>query len=261
MFVIPASVRVVLFDAVGTVIYPSPPVAEAYHAAGARHGSMLPVTEIKTRFRQALLKLDAFPDGAATWTTSEAGERERWRRIVEQVFDDIPQHDRLFDELWDHFAAPPHWALFDDVPDCWRRLTAAGLSIGLASNFDARLEGICHSLPPLSTCDRVFVSSRLGHRKPGPGFFRTIERELDCRAEELLLVGDDPANDHAAALAAGWHAVLIDRCAPHLPPEINTRASGVRPPVPLRSLTQLQPCPTPASVGPSPPNQQASGGR
>lgn len=210
-FRIPHSVRVVLFDAVGTVIRPDPSVARAYHHAGCRHGSKMTVEEIHLRFREALAAQEAIDRQQAAWRTSEDRERDRWRAIVRHVFDDLPRQDALFDDLWDHFAAPAHWALFEDVAACWPRLAQRGLAIGLASNFDARLHGIRRALPPLDACRAVFVSSELGHRKPGEGFFRAIERHLGCRPDELLLIGDDPVNDHAAARAAGWHAALVAR--------------------------------------------------
>jgi putative hydrolase of the HAD superfamily len=210
-FHIPDSVRVVLFDAVGTVIRPEPSVARAYHRSGARHGSNLTVEGIHLRFRQALAAQEEVDRQQAAWRTSEDRERDRWKAIVRHVFDDLPRHDALFDDLWDHFAAADHWALFDDVADCWTRLEQRGLRIGMASNFDARLHGICRALPPLAGCRAVFVSSELGHRKPGVDFFRAIECRLGCRPDELLLIGDDAVNDLSAARDAGWHAALIAR--------------------------------------------------
>lgn len=211
VFRIPDSVRVVLFDAVGTVIRPDPAVAQAYHRAGCRHGSKLTVEKVHLRFREALAVQEAADRQQAAWRTSEDRERDRWMAIVRHVFDDLPRHESLFADLWDHFAAPAHWALFEDVPACWMRLQRRGLQIGMASNFDARLHGVCRAIGPLTNCRTVFVSSDLGHRKPGIDFFRAIEGRLGCRPDELLLIGDDHENDYAAARAAGWHAALVAR--------------------------------------------------
>ena len=59
---------------------------------------------------------------------------------------------------------------------------------------------------PLTLADHVFASSELGWRKPAAAFFRAVEQRLGLRPEELLLVGDDPELDVAAALRAGWQA-------------------------------------------------------
>jgi putative hydrolase of the HAD superfamily len=204
-------IRAVLFDAVGTLIAPYPSVAEAYHVAGQRFGSFLPAESIRWRFRDALKSqeiLDAqqIPPHA----TCEERELTRWRSIVTEVFDDISDSEPLFQSLWDHFAQPQHWRLYDDVAGCWARLTQAGLTVGIASNFDSRLDGIRAAYPLLASCP-CFVSSRIGHKKPSPAFFRAIEQSLALPPEQILLVGDDFDNDYLAAQAAGWHALLITR--------------------------------------------------
>lgn len=209
-----AGVGVVLFDAVGTLIYPDPPVTEAYCAAGRRFGSRRTAAEIDGRFRQALRQLStltALDDHA----TSEQQERARWRNIVAAVLDDAPREnaDRLFEELWKHFADSRNWAVFDDVAPVWRLLQQRGVQFGIASNFDARLVSLCAKLAPLNTLQEwfVFTSSRVGWAKPGGRFYRSIATQLGVPGEQILLVGDDLANDVQAARAAGWHAVQIDR--------------------------------------------------
>jgi putative hydrolase of the HAD superfamily len=206
--------RAVLFDAVRTLIAPDPPVAEAYHAAGRTFGSRHTVEAIRLRFRSALARQearDAHPTIAHR--TSESRERQRWRTIVGEVFDDASDPEGVFQALWDHFARPEHWRLYDDVPDCWRQLTAAGYLVGIASNFDDRLDGICLSHALLAD-SRRFVSSQLGHKKPSLEFFRSIERSLALRPEQILLVGDDLENDFHAARRAGWQAILLSRNQP-----------------------------------------------
>jgi putative hydrolase of the HAD superfamily len=123
----------------------------------------------------------------------------------------------LFAALWGHFADPRHWSLFPDVGPCWRNLEARGLVLGIASNFDTRLVVICQGLPPLDACRHVFVSSRLGFRKPGQGFFRAIETALALSPGEIVLVGDDLENDYLAAREAGWQPVFLNRCGQSVP--------------------------------------------
>jgi len=205
----------VLFDAVGTLIEPHPPAAVAYAAVGRRFGSSLGEPEIEARFRAAFARREAIDAADGMGETSEAGERARWRAIVGEIFDDVADTEPLFDALWDHFAAAKHWRLIAGAAEAWRRLEARQadgrrLVVGIASNFDSRLESVCSRLPPLASCP-LFISSRLGHRKPSPAFFRAVEARLGLKPEELLLVGDDLANDYQGALAAGWRAILVDR--------------------------------------------------
>src|SRR5438552_2355010 len=101
----------ILFDAVGTLMFPDPPVAEVYSAAAARFGSRLSLAEIQKRFPIALDR-----NFSGECATSEANERRRWQQIVREVLSDIPQStDTVFEHLWQHFADPRYWRLYEDV--------------------------------------------------------------------------------------------------------------------------------------------------
>jgi putative hydrolase of the HAD superfamily len=203
--------RAILFDAVGTLMRPEPSVSGAYTAVARRHGVVLDQADVERRFRAAFARQDDIDRVERDNRTDQPREVARWRGIVADVFGEIPQVEAIFADLWDHFADARNWRLFDDVPDVWRRLSSAGVTLGVASNFDDRLTGICQRLPPLNRAQHLFVSSQVGYRKPGRGFFAAIEAALSLRPEELLLVGDDLTNDFQAAQAAGWQALLIDR--------------------------------------------------
>lgn len=204
-------IQAVLFDAVGTLMYPDPRVAAAYAAAGARFGSKRTLDEIERRFRAAFARQEAVDAETYGHRTSEEREKARWQAIVAEVFDDANDPPGLFAALWQHFAEPRHWRLHVDAAELWHENGARGALPCIASNFDGRLRTICQGLPPLDRCRHVFVSSELGVRKPSPDFFRAIERRLNLEPSQLLLIGDDWQNDYLAAQAAGWQAQFVDR--------------------------------------------------
>jgi putative hydrolase of the HAD superfamily len=206
----PAGVRAVAFDAVGTLVEPWPPVGEAYAVAGCRHGITLDADTARSRFRAAWRRQE-LADAAATpaFATSRHRERERWRAIVTDVFGETPATAAIFADLWEHFGRPEAWRTLPDGADLVRAAADAGCVVALASNFDERLLAIAPHLEVLSQADHVFASSELGWRKPAPEFFRRVEQLLGCEPHELVLVGDDPALDVAAALAAGWRAIRV----------------------------------------------------
>lgn len=204
-------IQAVLFDAVGTLIYPDPPVAAAYAAAGTRFGSRLAPDEIERRFRAAFARQEALDAEKYGHRTSEERELARWQAIVAEVLDDANDPPGLFAALWQHFAEPRHWRLHADAAELWSSHAARGVLTGIASNFDGRLKQICRGLPPLDDCRHVFASSELGVRKPSPEFFHAIEERLNLRPSQLLLIGDDWHSDYLAAKAAGWHAQFVDR--------------------------------------------------
>ena len=211
--------RAILFDAVGTLIYPEPAVAEAYYRVGRELGSARSIVEIKGLFRAAyqrsesLFALPGDGSGLARQPTSQERERLRWRQVVGEVFADLSLSaaDAALDRLWQHFAEPTHWRLYDDVATVWSELSARGYTLGIASNFDDRLERICAALPPLDQCRHLFISSRIGFPKPSPWFFRAVEQSLNMRPDEILLVGDDHTNDVLGATESGWQVQWLQR--------------------------------------------------
>jgi putative hydrolase of the HAD superfamily len=208
----PGGIRWILFDAVGTLIYADPPVAKVYHAAARRFGSSLAIATIQQRFTAVLreeLRTDAVSLDRPP--TNEAAERDRWQRIVAAVIDDVASGEELFEQLWLHFAQPQHWRMYDDVAPTLERLRSHGFCLGIASNFDSRLEAIVAAHSALAACDAVFVSSAIGYAKPDPRFFAAVEERLGASPAEIVLVGDDEVNDVRGAAAAGWRAEYLNR--------------------------------------------------
>jgi putative hydrolase of the HAD superfamily len=207
-------IEAVLFDAVGTLIAPRQPVAGTYQAIGRRRGFSLSKEQIATRFRQAFARQETADAASGDWRTSEDRERRRWREIVFEVFDGAgaaEDREALFDDLWNFFAAPSNWRVFEDVEPTLASLGERGVAVKIASNFDVRLERIARELPPLGGCQHLFISSQVGFRKPGRSFFRAVEASLGIAPDRLLLVGDDRVNDVDGARACGWKTVLLDR--------------------------------------------------
>ena len=212
-----------VFDAVGTLIYPNPSVAEAYHRVALRYGSHRSVQEIGERFQCAFERSEseAFPSGppiGSPWISSDAIEIARWRWIVGEVIPDVANHELCFTELWDHFASPSAWSCFDDVALALRRFRSAGFRLAIASNFDSRLHKVCEAIPALDGIERRFVSSETGFRKPHPQFYANLVSQTSSLAEQLLMIGDDEQHDVIGPRTAGMHAILLHRQPSNSPP-------------------------------------------
>lgn len=206
--------RWIAFDAVGTLMHPAPAAGDVYYQVGPRFGSRLPADEVARRFRLAFReseRRDGAVPGGARLATSEARECERWREIVCGVLDDIADVAGCFDELFAHFSRPTSWACFDEVPQVLGQLRTLGYRIALASNFDGRLHAVCDGIPALKDVELRIISSEVGWRKPAKGFFDALVSQTGCSPNEVLMVGDDLANDVEGARSAGLHALLINR--------------------------------------------------
>src|SRR5262249_54386467 len=160
----------ILFDAVGTLIFPRPAAADVYFEVGRRFGSRLQVLEIARRFRAVFAEEDEI-DRRAGFQTSEEREEERWRRIVSKVLDDISDTDACFRQLFNHFAEPRSWRFDPRIENVFAELASRGYLLAQASNFDGRLRGIVAALPGLARLHPLVISSEVGWRKPAPEFF------------------------------------------------------------------------------------------
>lgn len=201
----------IVFDAVGTLIDPSPTVADVYVEAARRQGVGLDRNLVKSRFYQHF-RNDELDEMRGPLATDEPGEFRRWRRIVTNVLPEVPDPDRAFRELWDHFGRSEAWSCFPDVAPALATLAARGLPMRIASNFDARLRGVVRGLPELSACGTpLVISSEVGYRKPHAAFYRAAIESLGLPPGRVLCVGDDLENDVEGACRAGLKGLLLDR--------------------------------------------------
>ena len=201
----------IILDAVGTLIDPVPSVSQVYAAAADRQGLRVDLAEIKTRFGR-YFRNDEVDEQLGPMATDEATESRRWRRIVANVLPGLPDPDRAFAELWDHFGRPAAWRCFPDVAPGLRTLRDAGWPVRIASNFDGRLREVTAGLADLDGfADVLIISSEVGHRKPHPRFYAAVCASLGLPLERVLCVGDDPENDVLGPERAGLKGALLDR--------------------------------------------------
>jgi putative hydrolase of the HAD superfamily len=213
----------VVLDAVGTLIEPVPSVALVYAEAARRQGVALDPGLVKERFRRHFGD-DEVDELRGPLATDEATEYRRWRRIVANVLPELPDSERGFAELWAHFGTTAAWRLFDDVAPALERLRDAGMSVCIASNFDARLREVFRGLPGLAAWQGpLVISSEVGVRKPHADFYGAACRALGLDPSRVLCVGDDLENDVLGPRRAGLQACLIDRhgSAPGSLPSLN----------------------------------------
>ncbi len=207
--------KLILFDAVHTLIEPDPPVAPVYQHCGERQGCPLNEAELQVRFGSAFAHASNCCRRDSAGRTNEAGEYTFWQTVVRTVFKELksPEVDKLFVDLWQHFAEPRHWQVFPDVAPTFTELRRRGFQIGIASNFDDRLLQICAGHPELAAIEPVFVSSRVGWVKPAVGFYREIERITNLPPESIWLIGDDYENDVQVPGELGWQTRWLKRAA------------------------------------------------
>ncbi len=199
-----AEILAVTFDVGGTLIQCWPSVGHVYAEAASGHGFPdPPVTELNRRFAAAWRELRDFRH-----------TREQWAALVTETFGPLVPPgacDAFFPALYERFAEPGPWRIFDDVLPVLEMLKARGLRLGIISNWDARLRPLLRLLKLDSHFETVVVSCEVDAPKPAPGIFLEAARTLGVPTENILHVGDDLESDFRGARAAGLQAAWLRR--------------------------------------------------
>lgn len=232
---IPNDVKILAFDAAGTVIEPSPAVHHAYCEVAKSFGFILDPSEIKRRFPDAMNRYFPLSWEAPKARTNQDQQWSAWRGLVSEVLREIPaiEIEPVFLALWDHFRQPQHWLVYPDVASTLSALKQRGYILCAVSNFDQRLYDIAEGSPELSCIDHWFASVDVGYQKPCVEFFRTVEERLGSASHQFLMVGDSLEADYQGAQNAGWHARWLQRNAAQLPNSNSANGQSI----PLASQT------------------------
>jgi putative hydrolase of the HAD superfamily len=199
-----AGIRAVTFDVGNTLIEAWPSVGHVYAEVAAAHGhrGMVPA-ELNRRFRAAFYAFEG-----------PVNSKPDWARIVDATFAawlPRPAIEKIFPDLYDRFAQPDAWKIYEDVEPALRALRERGLALGVISNWDDRLRPLLHALRLAERFDAIVISCETGASKPAPAIFAAAAKELGVPAAALLHVGDDWEKDVAGANAAGAAGVQVER--------------------------------------------------
>jgi putative hydrolase of the HAD superfamily len=240
---IPDPLHCVLFDAGDTLLAPAPSFQGRFVAVAAAHGLPLEEAAVDAAIAEAVRAAE-WP---ADWT-DPATQRSFWVGFYRQVLAALghegmegsgepqggaPVHREgsgepqggapvgleLAEALFAAFSDPAGYRLFDDARPALEALAGRGLKLGVVSNFEPWLEDVL----ALEGVDHLFaavaISGKLGVAKPDPEIFLAALAEAGADPAATVHVGDQPANDVAAARAVGITPVLIDRFARHPGPD------------------------------------------
>lgn len=200
----PEAIQGVTFDVGGTLIEPWPSVGRVYAEVAGRHGwGDIPAEVLDARFADAWRATPAFD-------YTRAG----WEEMVNRTFQGLnPAAARVpfFTELYERFAEPGAWRVFDDVRPALDALASRGLRLGIVSNWDERLRVLLQRLR-LHTCfETMVISCEVGFPKPSPAIFAHAAVKLGLPPPAILHVGDSLELDVRGARAAGFRALRLAR--------------------------------------------------
>jgi putative hydrolase of the HAD superfamily len=228
-----ASAKAVFFDVDFTLIYPGPTFrGEGYQAFCARYGMEVDPAKFAGAVASAAPLLDG-PDDAPYHPDIFVAYT---RHIIEQMGGGGARLDACAREIYEEWAACQHFELYDDVPEVLRRLTAAGIRIGLISNTHRCLASFQSHFDLQGLITTTVSSSEHGLMKPHPSIFAAALQLAGVSARDAVMVGDSVRQDVEGALRAGMNAVLLHRGEGPHPSEKELTARVV--PI-IRSLHEL----------------------
>jgi putative hydrolase of the HAD superfamily len=210
-------IKVIFFDAAGTLFHVKGSVADVYlsyaEPYGVRRTPQL-IEAVTAAFQRAFR--DAPPPIFSVIEPTEIKRCERlwWFDIVHNVFYRVGMFegfDEYFDKVFQAFDGPNHWVLYQETLGVLKTLKEQGFELGIISNFDTRLFNVLRGLGLADLFDTVTISSLARAAKPAPQIFRVALGKHAVDPNEALHVGDSMRDDFQGASQAGLSAVLIDR--------------------------------------------------
>jgi putative hydrolase of the HAD superfamily len=196
--------QAITLDVGGTLIEPWPSVGHVYSQAAADHGCPnLSPALLNHQFARAWSQLADFRH-----------TRRQWRELVDATFAGVapePLDDTFFTDLYDRFAEPGAWRIYDDVRPALERLAARGTRMAVLSNWDERLRPLLRKLELDHFFESLIVSHEVGSAKPAKEIFDYALRNLALPPGRVLHVGDSRSMDYLGAQSAGLRALLLDR--------------------------------------------------
>ncbi len=195
----------VLFDAFGTLITLHKPVrtlVAALDDVGFPNPPSAVSSALLTEVAYYRRKQDTGRDAA-----SLAALRRQCAEVFCSTLPNPPPNAVATRVLVDSLRYQP----FDDAVPTLERLRAAGLRVGVVSNFDVSLGEVMDDTGLAPLVDVVVVSAVTGSRKPDPGIFAAALDALDVAPSAALHCGDRRDEDALGAAAAGILPVLLER--------------------------------------------------
>ena len=193
-----AATRVVLLDALGTLVALDPPAPLLHEALGGR----LPRAEVERAMR-AEMSFYRVHSHEGRDAGSLAELRERCAALLTRELGVEVSVETMMSAI--RFRA------YTDAPDALADLRNRGLALVCVSNWDCSLPAVLERVGLAGFLDGVVTSAAIGHAKPDPAIFGAALELARCEPAAALAVGDTEAEDVAGARAAGIPAVLLAR--------------------------------------------------
>jgi putative hydrolase of the HAD superfamily len=206
--VTPGRPRVILLDALGTLVALEPPAPRLRAELSARVG--LEVSESEAA--RAIAAEISYYRGHLDEGRDLAALQDLRRRSAGVLRAALTGGEDLdLDAVTEVLLASLHFSAFPDVRPALETARERGVALVVVSNWDVSLDGVLESLGLAPLLDGIVTSAAVGARKPSPLIFERALALVGASPDQAIHVGDSLEEDIAGARAAGIEPVLIDR--------------------------------------------------
>jgi len=139
---------------------------------------------------------------------------EAWVRTrLRDLTDAASVHDAHVEDVIEDLRATDQGRMvaYPEAEATLASLRAAGLAVGVCSNWGWELDAYLDQVGLLHLVDAAVTSARAGARKPHPGIYARSARSLEVDPREVVFVGDSWEPDVRGPRRAGMTAVHIWR--------------------------------------------------
>lgn len=215
--------RAVFFDLVGTLIHAAGTVGTQYSLLARRFGVEARAEDLDRAFEEAISTAPRLACAGRPIAEIPGLEKSWWRDLVRDVVAraglsavfEGPRFDEYFDALYRHFETEAAWMIYPDVVPVLSRLRADRCSVGLITNYDARVYPLLEALELQARFDCIAIPGIAGAAKPDPAIFRYALDRTGVTSDRSVYVGDLISEDVDGARAAGIRPILLDRARRH----------------------------------------------
>uniref|UniRef100_T1GQ31 RRM domain-containing protein n=1 Tax=Megaselia scalaris TaxID=36166 RepID=T1GQ31_MEGSC len=182
-------IRLVTFDITGTLLKFRKTPSEQYVEVAESFGYTIPPSLLSTSFvNEYKIMTTRHPNYGKT---THGMTYLDWWRVLE-------------------FKTDSSWILVDGTAELITKIRAAGITVGVISNFDGSLEEVLKNMK-LPEVDFVLTSYECGASKPHPHIFQTaLTLAGNVKPQHSLHIGDTFDLDYLGAKNAGWSAILVN---------------------------------------------------
>jgi putative hydrolase of the HAD superfamily len=207
---VPADVRAVLLDGLGTLLALERPWPELVARLHEEHGLELSPDDAERAFRAEMTYYRAHHhEGRDADTLADL--RRRCAMVLERELPAAIGEALSPAQLTTAMLDALRFSAYADAPAALAALRARGCTLVVVSNWDISLPAVLSAAGLAELLDGVITSAAIGTPKPAPAIFEAALELAGVSPQKAVHVGDTLAHDVLGARDAGIAPVLLRR--------------------------------------------------